>query len=230
MVLYQASTMYHLLCCITHKLAYNDNEESELLMLEYIKPLKERKAFYEKLMKYGFFTRVRYVPEQQFKLKKGIALDENSTEKQINTVIDNISSAFVGWFGEDIKKYREIYVASDQHSLGIFLIKNKIPYTYMEDAGGMLSEQSRYLSITRSNNLTNHIINEYLGCAGRNSCVKAKLCNLKQQQKGFYDEKAVDFSIYETYKNIIPDKIPVVLNFFGNISTAIKSDKKSACF
>ena len=163
MVLYHASTMYHLLSCIVHKLAYHSDEQAELLVLEYIKPQKERYAFLTKLNDFGFFSKVRYVPEQKFKLKKGIALDENSTEKEINTVINNIASAFESWFNSDIKNYSDIYVASDQHSCGIYLIKNNIPYTYMEDASGMLSEQSRYLSITKNNNLTNHIANERLG-------------------------------------------------------------------
>ncbi|MGN1466856.1 MAG: hypothetical protein ACI4W1_00970 [Ruminococcus sp.] len=230
MVLYHASTMYHLLYCIVHKLSCHSDEESELLLVEYIKPLKERTAFLEKLNEYGFFSKIRYVPEQQFKLKKGIALDENSSEKDIKTVIGNISSAFEKWFGGDMSRYSEIYVASDQHSCGIYLINNKISYTYMEDASGMLSEQSRYLSITKGNNRTNYIINEYLGCAGRNQYVKAKLCDLKHQQKGFHDEKAVDFSIYHALKNLIPEKVPVLLEFFGNISTVIKSSKKICLF
>lgn len=222
--------MYHLLYCIVHKLCFNSDKDCELLLVEYIKPLKERTAFLEKLKAYGFFSKIRYVPEQQFKLKKGIALDENSSEREIKTVINNISFAFENWFGGDMKKYSEIYVASDQHSCGIYLINNKISYTYMEDASGMLSEQSRYLSITKSNNRTNYIINEYLGCAGRNEYVKAKLCDLKHQQKGFHDEKAVDFSIYDALKNIIPDKVPVLLEFFGNIKTVIKSSKKICLF
>ena len=230
MVLYHASTMYHLLCCIVHRLAFNSNEDAHLLLLEYIKPQKERESFYKKLCDFGFFSDVRYVPEQQFKLKKGIALNENSTKKQINTVINNISNAFENWFSSDVKNYSNFYVASDQHSFGIYLMKNKIPYIYMEDASGMLSEQDRYLSITKSNNLTNHIINEYLGGAGRNECVKAKLCDLAHQKKGFYDEKAVDFSIYQTLKNIIPQHIPTLLKFFGNINTTIKSDKNICLF
>lgn len=222
--------MYHLLYCIVHKLAFNSDEDCELLLVEYIKPQKERADFFKKLEEYGFFSKIRCVPEQQFKLKKGIALDENSSEKEINIVIGNISTAFEKWFGEDMKKYSEIYVASDQHSCGIYLIHNKISYTYMEDASGMLSEQERYLSITRSNNRTNYIINEYLGCAGRNGCVKAKLCDLKHQQKGFHDDKAVDFSIYDALKSIIPEKVPVLLEFFGNISTVIGSSKKICLF
>lgn len=226
MILYHASTMYHLLCCIVHKLAYHPDDDAELLMLEYIKPDKNRKAFLKQVLDSGFFATARYVPEQKFKLKKGNALDDTSNEKEIKAVIENISKTFESWFDEDITKFDEIYVASDQHSLGIYLTSKSIPYHYFEDASGMLSEQSRYISITKSNNMTNHIINEYLGCMGRSICVKSKLCDLRHQQKGFYDEKAEDFCIYDILKFKIPDKVQEIINFFGDIPHKIRGDKK----
>lgn len=226
MILYHASTMYHLLCCIVHKLAYHPDDDAELLMLEYIKPDKNRKAFLKQVLDSGFFATARYVPEQKFKLKKGNALDDTSNEKEIKAVIENISKTFESWFDEDITKFDEIYVASDQHSLGIYLTSKSIPYHYFEDASGMLSEQSRYISITKSNNMTNHIINDYLGCMGRSSCVKSKLCDLRHQQKGFYDEKAEDFCIYDILKFKIPDKVQEIINFFGDIPHKIRGDKK----
>lgn len=226
MILYHASTMYHLLCCIVHKLAYHPDDNAELLMLEYIKPDKNRKAFLKQVLDSGFFATARYVPEQKFKLKKGNALDDTSNEKEIKAVIENISKTFESWFDEDITKFDEIYVASDQHSLGIYLTSKGIPYHYFEDASGMLSEQSRYISIIKSNNMTNHIINEYLGCMGRSSCVKSKLCDLRHQQKGFYDEKAEDFCIYDILKFKIPDKVQEIINFFGDIPHKIRGDKK----
>lgn len=160
--------------------------------------------------------------------KKGNALDNTSSEKEIKSVIENISKTFENWLDEDITKFEEIYVASDQHSLGIYLTNKGIPYHYFEDASGMLSEQLRYISITKSNNMTNHIINEYLGCMGRNSCVKSKLCDLRHQQKGFYDEKAEDFCIYDILKYKIPDRVQDILNFFGDIPHKIRGDKRFA--
>ncbi len=230
MVLYHVSTTYQLLYSIAHKLTYHANEESELLMIEYIRPQNEREAFRQKLLERGFFTRVRYVPERQFKLQKGIALDENSTEKEINTVIDNSCRALIGWFDEDIKKYDKIYVASDQHAFGVYLVKNRIPYIYMEDASGMLSEHERYIFITKRNNLTDHIISRYLGGAGENEMITAKLCDLDNQLEGFSDPLAVDFSIYKALKNMIPDKVPSILGFFGDMNEAISSDKKICLF
>ena len=86
--------MYHLLCCIVHKLAYYPDDDAELLILEYIKPDKNRKSFLKQVIDSGFFTTARYVPEQKFKLKKGNALDNTSSEKEIKSVIENISKTF----------------------------------------------------------------------------------------------------------------------------------------
>lgn len=230
MVLYHASTMYHVLCAIVHRLAYHGGEEAQLLMMEYTKPLRERKSFAERLVSFGYFNSVRYVPEKQIRMKNGRTLDQNSSDEEINSVIDSICRCFISWFGEDMRQFSEIYVASDQHSCGIYLIKNKIPYTYMEDASGMLSEQRRYLNITKSGNTTNYIINNYLGAAGRNALVKAKLCDLKHQSPGFYDEKAVDFSIYDTLKNLIPEHTAKLLEFFGTEHKKINSDRKICLF
>ena len=230
MVLYHAATMYQLLCCIVHKLTYHNNEDSVLLMSEQINPLKEHDMFLEKLDKFGFFTKCRYIPEQKINFKKGMDLNENSSEKEINEVINNICTAFDHWFQDDINQYNKCYVATDQHSCGIYLMKNNIPYTYIEDASGMLSEQERFLSITKSLNLTDHIINDYLGLAGRNKNVIAKLCDLKYQQHGFFDEKAENFSIYETLKDKIPEQISELLRFFDVPNLRIVSDKKTRLF
>ena len=79
MVLYHLSTTYQLLYCIVHRLARHADEEAGLLMVEYIRPESERKAFIQKLLDTGWFSFVRLVPENQFKLKRGNALHRKST-------------------------------------------------------------------------------------------------------------------------------------------------------
>lgn len=226
-VIYHASTIYHLLSCIVHRLAYNPNEKAVLLLLEHIKPLNDRKEFFARLERFHFFDTVRIVPVQSFKLSNGLALDENSSEEDIQTVINNISRTFEKWFKEDIRQYREIYVSSDISPCGIYLNSRGIPYNYMEDASGMLSEEQRYLSITKGNNKTNYIINEYLGCAGRSSNVKARLGDLKHQKADFYDEKAVNFSIYDIIRHMLPDRIDDLLGFFGSTNGKVEVEENS---
>ena len=58
MVLYHLSTTYQLLYCIVHRLARHADEEAGLLMVEYIRPESERKAFIQKLLDTGWFPKI----------------------------------------------------------------------------------------------------------------------------------------------------------------------------
>ena len=87
MVLYHLSTTYQLLYCIVHRLARHPKEDAGLLMVEYIFPEKERRDMVQKLLNTGWFSFVRLVPENQFKLKRGNALTENSSSEEIESVI-----------------------------------------------------------------------------------------------------------------------------------------------
>lgn len=64
MILYHASTMYHLLCCIVHKLAYYPDDDAELLILEYIKPDKSRKSFLKQVIDSGFLQQQDMFPNK----------------------------------------------------------------------------------------------------------------------------------------------------------------------
>lgn len=56
--------MYHLLCCIVHKLAYYPDDDAELLILEYIKPDKSRKSFLKQVIDSGFLQQQDMFPNK----------------------------------------------------------------------------------------------------------------------------------------------------------------------
>lgn len=228
MILYHASTMYHLLCFIVHKLAFHREEESRLLIVEYILMKKDTAALVERLNKQGWFSRIDVVPERRFKLGRNAALTEKSTPASIERTAGHISGAVEKWLGEDVRRYDQIYVAADHWSFGVYLLYHKIPYVYMEDASGMLSQEDRYRRIVKAINETNYRICEYYGGAGRSDQVKYKLCDLGNQQPGFQDPKARDFTVYDTLKNSIPDFIEDVLAFYG--VTPIRAENKTCLF
>ena len=166
MVLYHVSTTYQLLYCIVHRLARHSQEEAGLLMVEYIQPESERKAFVSRLENTGWFSFVRLVPENQFKLKRGNALTEQSSPQEIESVIRNVCACVESWKGFDLSEFSRIYIGSDQWSFGIYCLANHIPHVYIEDASGMLSQRERYMQITKEINLTNYVISQYLHGAG----------------------------------------------------------------
>ena len=90
MVLYHVSTTYQLLYCITHRLARHPREGAGLLLVEYIFPEARRKETVQRLLDTGWFSFVRLVPENQFKLRRGNSLTESSSPQEIEGVIRNI--------------------------------------------------------------------------------------------------------------------------------------------
>ncbi len=215
MVLYHVSTTYQLLYCIVHRLARHSQEEAGLLMVEYIQPESERKAFVSRLENTGWFSFVRLVPENQFKLKRGNALTEQSSPQEIESVIRNVCACVESWKGFDLSEFSRIYIGSDQWSFGIYCLANHIPHVYIEDASGMLSQRERYMQITKEINLTNYVISQYLHGAGTSEYETARLCDERNFINGFTDDKAENFSIYDALRYEIPQRVPEILAFYG---------------
>ncbi len=215
MVLYHLSTTYQLLYCIVHRMARHAQEEAGLLMVEYICPERERKQFVKKLEETGWFSFVRLVPENQFKLRRGASLNESSTPQEIEGVIRNVCSCVKGWLNLNLRDFSRIYVGSDQWSFGIYCLANRIPHVYIEDASGMLSQRERYMKITREISMTNYVISQYLHGAGTSEYEIARLSDVRNFLDGFSDSKAENFSIYDALTQEIPDKVPELLAFYG---------------
>ncbi len=214
MILYHVSTTYHLLRCIVHKLAYYPDTPCELLIVEFILPASQRETFKQRLEQTGWFQTVTYVPEGQFKPRRRQALTEKSSDNEILKAVRQQCLKFEQWFSADLHQYTKIYVAADQWSLGIYLLYHNIPYVYMEDASGMLSQEDRYLNIIRHTDLHYYIINNYLLGAGRNPIVLAHICDMNNQSPDFADSKAIHFSIGETIRSKLMDRCHELLDFY----------------
>ena len=228
MILYHISTMYQLLYVITHRLTVNKEKDCCLYIVEFIQPKEQLEILKKQLEDTGWFSFIKIIPEAVLKLSRGYALDEKSEAETIDTVINNISTAFEKWLDYDIKSCEKRYVASDQWSMGVYLLNHRIPYVYIEDASGMLSQQERYLQITKHFNKTNFIISNRLNGAGRSSIVQEKLCDLQNQQPDFHDAKATDFSIYAAMSQMPQELRQQVLSFYHAKTIAVNT-KKPVC-
>jgi len=226
MILYHASTSYHVLCCIVHKLAYHKDEKTTFMIVEHMLPKNELEAFINKLDSFSWFDEIISVPEGSFRLSHGKTLNLQSSENDILEVINNICSEVDKWYPSGFHQFKEIYVASDQWSIGVYLLYHKIPHHYFEDASGMLGDMERYLTIIREINLTNYVISNYLKGAGRNEIVIEKLCDMKNQPAGFSDDKAVDFSIYNTVSKLSPELTENLLLLYGAKRYEIYTNEK----
>ncbi len=230
MVLYHLSTTYQLLYCIVHRMARHPQEEAGLLMVEYIRPEKERKEFIKKLEETGWFSFVRLVPENQFKLRRGASLNESSTTQEIEGVIRNVCSCVRSWLNMDLSSFSRIYIGSDQWSFGIYCLANHIPHVYVEDASGMLSQRERYLKILREISMTNYVISQYLHGAGTSEDEIARLSDVRNFVNGFTDEKAENFSIYDALTQEIPERVPELLAFYGAEPISVEEEAPVCVF
>ncbi|MGM9648391.1 MAG: hypothetical protein ACI3XY_00275 [Butyricicoccaceae bacterium] len=230
MILYHITTMYQLLYVICHRLTIHPDEECCLFVTEYLQPKIQLCTLAERMTENGWFSFVKIIPEARFKLSRGRALDENSSESQIDQVVENICNTFERWLDFDLRSCKQRYVGSDQWSLGVYLLHNRIPYVYIEDASGMLSQQERYLKITKKINLTNYVICNRLNGAGRSRMVTGFLCDLKNQREGFDEPRAVDFAVYEAVSGMNGEMRGSLLDFYGVRPIRMRTDRSNCLF
>lgn len=230
MILYHGSTAYHILYSIVHKLYYHYEDKAVLMITEYMKPKEELSIFVERIKECNWFERIEIVPEASFGKITGKKLNEKSTASEINDVVNKMCELVENWYPQGFSQFDEIYLAADQWSVGTYLLKNHIPYYYMEDASGMLGEEERYLKLLRDTNLHNYIICQYMRGAGRSSIVVKKLCDMDNQPDGFFDEKAVDYSIYKTLTNLDSGRRKEVIRLYEGEILPLASKKKTMLF
>lgn len=224
MVLYHASSMYHLLCCIVHKLYYKRNVSAHLLVVEYIQPPAERCVFLSKLMDYGWFDKITVIPERNIKMQHGQALTEDSKQDEIERVIANIIKAVDSQLNIDFHSFESIYVAGDHWAVGVYLIYNKIPFNYFEDASGMLSQHERYAEIIKNISFTNYIISKHIQGLGKSPVIIEKYANICDQVEGFFDDRAVDFNISQLIKQLSENDTEKLLNMFNCNKYSVTGD------
>lgn len=230
MILYHASTVYHTLCCIVHKLSMHREEDATLFIVEYMLPTAELHAYVKKLKSMKWFHDIRIVPEKSFRFQRGFELTERSSKEEIEQVIQNICHSLEKWYKPGFKHFDDYYVAADNWSIGIYLLYNKIPYNYFEDACGIMGDTDRFLRIIRNFNETNYIISNYLGGVGRCNTVKHLYCSLDCQDKNFHDERAIDFTVYKSILQMKPPDVIQLLDLYGCDTYPIKQEKKNILF
>lgn len=228
-VLYHGATVYQVLSCIVHRLAYHAEDEATLMIADHYAQSQVLENFTQKIKQLQLFDEVLIVPEKEFKKKRGKKLTQKSTKNEIEQVIQNICQAFESWF-PNLAEFGEIYVASDNWTVGIYCLAKKIPYHYFEDSCGILTDRKHYYDILRGLDSSNYVISNYLGGAGVSKTAIKLICNLDYQKGDTSDERIVHFSIYDTLKDQVPEKINTVLKLYDCEPYNMDSEKPVALF
>ncbi len=230
MILYHGSTAYHILYSIVHKVRYHYHDKAVLFISEYMAPQKKLTGFVKKIQECHWFEDIWIVPERTFRAKAGRYLTPSSSITEIEGMIEKLCTLLTDACPYSLEQFSKIYIAADLWTVGTYLLKNHIPYYYMEDASGMLSEEKRYLKLIRDTNLQNYTLFQYLQGAGRSNLVLKKLCDLDNQQKGFYDEKAIDFSIHKAMKEMDEHRREEIISLYDGTRIPLQENKNNLLF
>lgn len=213
MILYHAITNYHILCCIIHKLEYNNDKDCILYISKYN---KDKKSIEQKLKEHRFFKEVKILEEFPFTVEKNI--DNNIINKICNYVEKNNL--------DNLKTYKEYYICGDHYSLGIYLAKNNIKYNYFEDACGVLSQKDLAANYTKKIRLWQYNITKKLRLFGESELVIKRYGDLSKQIDGYFNKKDVDFSIAKILQNMSKKQIKIIISVFQDgIIEDIKTEK-----
>ncbi len=198
MILYHAVSSYQILECIVHKVSLHKIDKAILVTREFT---KNRLGSGYDLLKQIFEEIIIYGPLR-------------------DSCIDEIKSR-----GFEIKDFAELYVACAHTWFGIYLCEHSIPFVFIEDGLGAISQPE----ILEKVNLDSAWIDldlEYGLFTGENDNIKKCICNMKYQREGYHNEKADDFDVIEELAKL--DSRAEIISIFTDLKDyKLKDDKKN---
>lgn len=199
MVLYQALSTYQILECIEHRILFNAQEKSVLLLGTYI---VERNPNYKELVSRGFFDEIYLFNYSGY---------SSDPEKMCQQIEEQFSKTLP----YAIKDFDEFYFAGIHTYLQVYFIRNNIPFQMFEDGSGALSRPEILSDIHKQSSPGKHkIIEEHHLYDHNTPLITKKYCNMNAQKKGFSDPKAVHFDILEHFFELDIDVQQSIKNFF----------------
>lgn len=211
MILYYAVTSYHVLCCMLHKLTRHPHDKAVLYISDthpechrLLECVREGEAFE---VVGTFPDKGRLLP---YKKKYGVGTSKKKLDKLADQLCREISRDFP-FFPEEIGEYN---ICGDQYSLGIWLIKNRIPYNFFEEGCGVYTRKYLLLENLARLNLFQHDLALHLNCMGDNSFIREKYLEFSSQEGEFDKKGCVDFSVKNILKQLEEKDLNRVLKTF----------------
>lgn len=207
MDLYYAMTNYHLICCILHKMIYNDEKDATLVLSSFL--TNSQPNLLNAIKNSNIFKKVIVYNEiEVIKTKK--LLNNNELKKEIERICSLVEKTI----GKQLKKSQNIYLCSDFYSIGFYLIVNKISYSYFEDGCGTISQPNLPLRIFEKGDPNRAQIAKKLDVFGNNQYVINRFANLKEQIEGYSNSKDIHFDVKELLNTISPKQVEKILKLY----------------
>lgn len=212
MILYYAVTSYHVLCCILHKMTRHSEDEAMLLISDThpecgkLGNAMEDSGIFQKI---GFFPdKGRMLPYKKEYLKNR---NKNTLEHLTMRLCNEVEREFP-FCPEEITEYN---ICGDQYSLGIWLIRNEIPYYFFEEGCGVYTRKHLLLENLARLNPFQYDMALQNACMGENRGILKKYIEFSSQEGTFDAQNCVDFSVKNILKNLSREQMNQVKEAFG---------------
>lgn len=204
---YYAMTNYHVLCCLLHKICYNNNNKGVLYISTYL--INNQPNIINAIKESKIFDEVYAYNEVEFKRTNKV-MNKKELANEVERVFKLIDKKVIS----KLKQANNVYLCSDFYSLGFYVIKNKIKYNYFEDGCGTLSQPHLPLRIIEKDNPNRAIMTKQLGSFGNSDNVLKRFGSLKEQIKDYSNPKDIDFSVKDILKKLPENDINKILKAF----------------
>lgn len=206
-VFYTASTNYHILECIIHKIVKHRNDYAVISIPCYHRDLEKIRV---NLINSNIFDDVIVINDYDWSL----CIDND--EFQIDSDIISISNFFEK-NNKDIvfSDYDELNICCDHNTIGVYLVYNKILYNYFEDGCGVLSEPSRLMNQFKNTHFHRYNILKKLGIPGDNPFVVGRYGDFEAQIDSYiYRDNDIDFSVKEELSKLDFNTVKKIIGIF----------------
>ena len=210
LVLYHAVSSYQLLEVMLHRLQFHSRDRAVLLLPDFI---TRKYPQYRKLRTRGFFNEVYLFPYLHI---------PHGGEKQI---LQDTARGYQMTVPYAISSFSRIYVAGAHFYFSLYLLQNRIPFIFLEDAAGMLSHPERLnQGLTKTFPVHAAIARKYGLFTGENGCVRRIICLKRAQSIDVSGPRYLDFSVEEALQSLTPHTRRSIIRFFLKRRLSTRAD------
>ena len=223
MRLYYSLTIYQLLCVLLHRMKSMD-KKSDIMLSDGTVDLEIIKDHIEKS---NLFNKIYIFPDKMIKSKR-IRRDHYDEQIAPKLIAENVELVKQN-LPVNLNQYDEIFLCADQFPLGIYINANNIKHYFFEEGNGQQSRRDTTVEYTmKEKDPYLYWIVKKLGLYGENDNVINCFIDFDSQVQGYYNEKAIDFSVKREFQALSDDNKKLILEIFDESGYELESSPESS--
>lgn len=200
MIIYHVASFYQALTCSVHSKQYK-NDKKILFVAESIKVA----LLHPNILK-NIFDEVIYVDMNQ-----GLS-DLATCKENVISYYDEIFAKYKIECNENLK----IFAAGAHFNFGLYLTFKQIPFYFMEDACGLISNDNHLRNINKAR-LVHPLLEENGLYDASNPCILGVVCNAYEQEPGYKRDDLIHFDTLDSLSKLDTAERNEILKVFTDV-------------